>query len=446
VTSRRKRSGSESEEMGASGRHGTAPEDANLGGASAGSHSAPRDPIGNLAKQVELWDKSLASSAMVSFAKQVEALNKSLGSSVIAGVAKQIEAMNKSLASVGMASVAKQVEAMNKALGSSAMAGVAKQVEAMNKALGSGAMAGVAKQVEAMNKALGSGAMASVAKQVEAMNKSLGSASAASLAERAALFQRPLVPSISIVSREPEVREPVSAKASVLPEVRQYPKRHAPPGWETSEEASRFVRAINGRNHVSLIVLAADIRSSTVLMKEAGDSYEFAKILQEFIERAQETVWDREGIFDNFTGDGFLAYWSFTQTTKKQKLRSVLSVARQLHGDFRDRHLPLFRANSQNFPEKGIGLAIGLDEGNAYPVVIANDPTIIGPAVVGAVRMVKQAGPGETVANVRLGSYLESIQGRGSFKGVAGIPLPVPSDPYGFQTAYAVTFSEDGSS
>jgi len=177
-------------------------------------------------------------------------------------------------------------------------------------------------------------------------------------------------------------------------------------------------------------------------MKEAADSYEFASILGDFVERARQTIWDEGGLFDKFTGDGFLAYWSPTASTRKSTLRSILRVVEHLHQEFRDRFIPLLRANSQNFPETLVGLGIGLDDGNAFPVAIADDPTIVGPAVVGAVRMVKQAGSGETWANVHLGSYLEEIEGAGSLPGIAVVRLPVVTKEYEAQTAYALKFSD----
>jgi class 3 adenylate cyclase len=178
-------------------------------------------------------------------------------------------------------------------------------------------------------------------------------------------------------------------------------------------------------------------------MKEATDSFEFASILGDFVENARRAVWEDNGLFDKFTGDGFLAYWAPTPAAKARVLRSIFGVARRLHRDFRDRYIPLLRANSQNFPENKVGLGIGLDDGSAYPVAIADDPTIVGPAVVGAVRMVAQARGGETLANSHLGSQLELLTRDGSLPGVSVVPQVVPSKEYEWQTAYAIKFLDE---
>jgi class 3 adenylate cyclase len=176
-------------------------------------------------------------------------------------------------------------------------------------------------------------------------------------------------------------------------------------------------------------------------MKEAEDPQTFAAILQDFVERGREAVLDRGGIYDKFTGDGLLAYWSFTKTTRRGVIIDLLETARTLHETFRDRYMPLFRANSQTFPENRIGLGIGLDDGHGYSVAIAGDPTIVGPCVVGAVRMVHVARSGETLANVHLGSYLQEASGNGQIEGVVVEQVSVPSKEYdGTQTAFALRF------
>jgi hypothetical protein len=65
-----------------------------------------------------------------------------------------------------------------------------------------------------------------------------------------------------------------------------------------------------------------------------------------------------------------------------------------------------FRRNSKNFPSN-VGLSLGLDAGPTYFVTVADDLTVVGSPVVGAVRMVSAAGkPWESVCNVYLGEWL----------------------------------------
>ena len=57
-----------------------------------------------------------------------------------------------------------------------------------------------------------------------------------------------------------------------------------------------------------MFVMAADIRESTTLMKEAIRFERFASVMDRFVSLVRLGI--RKGRwFDKFTGDGFLAYW-----------------------------------------------------------------------------------------------------------------------------------------
>ena len=58
-----------------------------------------------------------------------------------------------------------------------------------------------------------------------------------------------------------------------------------------------------------MFVMAADMRESTLLMKEAVRFEQFAKIMDKFVSAVRSGIGTPGGWFDQFTGDGFLAYW-----------------------------------------------------------------------------------------------------------------------------------------
>lgn len=158
-----------------------------------------------------------------------------------------------------------------------------------------------------------------------------------------------------------------------------------------------------------IVVLAADIRRSTVLMKEAIDAYVFAETIGAFIEYARGVTDRTNGWFDKFTGDGFLSFWICEEELgidSWEAMLSALEVARELVANFEEIAMPNLRTNSQNFPS-GIGLSVGIDGGPGSLVPIAGDLTVIGPPVVGAVRTVTKAQPGETLVNNYLGEWLQ---------------------------------------
>ena len=148
-----------------------------------------------------------------------------------------------------------------------------------------------------------------------------------------------------------------------------------------------------------MFVMAADIRESTLLMKEAVRFEQFAKIMDKFVSAVRSGIGTPGGWFDKFTGDGFLAYWIAPSTPKEEYQRRLIEL-------FHRRVLEDFRRNSRNLSD-GVGLSIGLDAGPGFLVEIAGELTLVGPPVVGAVRMVNAASrPQEIFANVYLGEHL----------------------------------------
>jgi class 3 adenylate cyclase len=90
-----------------------------------------------------------------------------------------------------------------------------------------------------------------------------------------------------------------------------------------------------------------------------------------------------------------------------------------------------------------VGLSIGLDAGPGFLVQIAGELTVVGPPVVGAVRMVTAAaGPQEIVANVYLGEHLHDEQD-GIYEALGMTATresrPTKEYPRG-QEVYALTF------
>jgi class 3 adenylate cyclase len=194
---------------------------------------------------------------------------------------------------------------------------------------------------------------------------------------------------------------------------------HAPPDWEERFGRDDLVNAIVDTRPLQMFVMAADIRESTTLMKEAVRFEVFAKVMDKFVSAVRRGIGTPGGWFDKFTGDGFLAYWvvpgspndAAYQRRFVEAAGNLAHTANELIELFGSRVLEDFRRNSRNLSE-GVGLAIGLDAGPGFLVEIAGELTVVGPPVVGAVRMVTAAaGAGEIVSNVYLGEHLHDEQG-----------------------------------
>jgi class 3 adenylate cyclase len=230
---------------------------------------------------------------------------------------------------------------------------------------------------------------------------------------------------------------------------------HAPPDWEHRFRTNDLLDAVIDGEPIQMFVMAADIRESTTLMKESVRFERFAMVMDKFVSSVRQGIRQSGGWFDKFTGDGFLAYWivqpgqpgeyeeRFVQTTGE-----VAHTANVLVELFHTKVLEDFRANSRNL-SAGVGLSMGLDAGPGYLVKIADELTVVGSPVVGAVRMVTAAAaPWEIVANVYLGERLRDGQG-GAYEAL-GVTVtrefrPTKEYPKG-QEVYALTFGRDGAS
>jgi class 3 adenylate cyclase len=226
---------------------------------------------------------------------------------------------------------------------------------------------------------------------------------------------------------------------------------HAPPDWEERFDRDLLLDAIIDTTPLQMFVMAADIRESTLLMKEAVQFERFAKIMDKFVSAVRSGIGTPGGWFDKFTGDGFLAYWIVPSTPREAYQRrfveaagNLAHTAHELIDLFHGRVLEDFRRNSRNLSD-GVGLAIGLDAGPGFLVEIAGELTLVGPPVVGAVRMVDAASrPQEIFANVYLGEHLHDEQD-GIYEALGMTATresrPTKEYPKG-QEVYALTFEK----
>jgi class 3 adenylate cyclase len=224
---------------------------------------------------------------------------------------------------------------------------------------------------------------------------------------------------------------------------------HAPPDWDRRFRTDELLDAVIDGAPIEMFVMAADIRESTTLMKEAVRFELFAQVMDKFVSSVRQGIRRSGGWFDKFTGDGFLAYWIVQpgppdeyEERLVQTTGDVAHTASILIDLFHRLVLEDFRANSRNL-SGGVGLLMGLDAGPGYIVKIADELTIVGSPVVGAVRMVNAAGPREILANVYLGERLRDEQ-KGVYEAL-GVTVtrelrPTKEYPRG-QEVYALLFA-----
>ena len=228
-------------------------------------------------------------------------------------------------------------------------------------------------------------------------------------------------------------------------------ENHAPPDWEERFRKDELLDTIIDGEPIQMFVMAADIRESTMLMKEAVRFELFARTMDKFVSAVRGGIGTPGGWFDKFTGDGFIAYWIVQSTPEEGEYQrrfveaagNLAHTAHELVELFHRRVLEDFRRNSRNLSQ-GVGLSMGLDAGPGYLVQIAGELTLVGPPVVGAVRMVTAAAnPQEIVANVHLGEHLHNEQS-GIYEALRMTATqesrPTKEYPKG-QEVYALTFA-----
>jgi class 3 adenylate cyclase len=250
----------------------------------------------------------------------------------------------------------------------------------------------------------------------------------------------------------PEPTTPDEDRAGERARIAELLERHAPTDWREQFRVDELLDAIIEGDPIQMFVMSADIRSSTLLMKESVRFERFASIMDKFVSAVRRGIGRSGGWFDKFTGDGFLAYWIVQSGSDDeyhehfvQAAGNITYTARTLVDLFQRRVLEDFRSNSRNLPATA-GLSMGLDAGPGYLVEIAGELTVVGSPVVGAVRMVTAAtGPGEILANVFLGERLRA-ESEGVYKQL-GVTVTrdqrVTKEYPNGQEVYALTFEPE---
>ncbi|HEX4918358.1 MAG TPA: hypothetical protein VFV43_10705 [Limnobacter sp.] len=193
--------------------------------------------------------------------------------------------------------------------------------------------------------------------------------------------------------------------------IRDLLKPHAP--FSCAEDELRLQSLssqVEAKQPFELLVMALDIRKSTMLMKEAKRFDLYASAVGGYIEYSEKLVRANDGWFDKFTGDGFLAFWLVEENSQQRVIEQVLGLCRQLIDRFDNHVIDALRSNSRNMPS-GVGVGVGMDIGSGHLELFAKDIAVLGSPVVGAVRMEHLCTkPGDVYCNVSLGQLLRHAQ------------------------------------
>ncbi len=156
------------------------------------------------------------------------------------------------------------------------------------------------------------------------------------------------------------------------------------------------------------IVVVGDIRRSQDLMTYARDSLGFAANIVRLINTTRLLLDEHLGIFDKFTGDGFLAYFNkeLCALQGRDYRKCFTDFARDITVFSRE-HFARWSREVRKLPDVDVGLAMGADVGCVLFQDIDAHFIAVGDAIIWANRMVSAAQAGETVCNNLLSVLLE---------------------------------------
>lgn len=177
--------------------------------------------------------------------------------------------------------------------------------------------------------------------------------------------------------------------------------------WKGHLPSSLFLENISeiihsASSNVSIAVMG-DIRKSQELMTYAESPEQFSRHMLEFIKLTRKLADKHFGLFDKFTGDGFLVYFSeaICQSCGADFVGEFLSFAEELLsscGQLFERWLSTVR----KLPAEPVGLALGADVGTIKFFLPDNHLVAVGDTIVWASRMSAAANAGQLYVNNRL--------------------------------------------
>ena len=148
------------------------------------------------------------------------------------------------------------------------------------------------------------------------------------------------------------------------------------------------------------IVVMGDIRRSQDLMTYAEDENSFAKYMVRFVEESRRLIDENLGIFDKFTGDGFLCYFNESVCARlgEDFEECFMRFAKHEMAFARD-HFANWCRTVRRLPDAPIGLSLGADLGSVSFRDIDSHFVAVGDPIVWAARMADAGGANETIVN-----------------------------------------------
>lgn len=173
-------------------------------------------------------------------------------------------------------------------------------------------------------------------------------------------------------------------------------KGHLP--WQAIDLVDKnFIEKISSAD---TIVLVADIRKSQDLMTYGPSPDFFRDKILEFTSQMRKIIKDNYGIFDKFTGDGFLCYFNSHLCTElgKDYYVQLIKACKEIM-EFSNSFFEEWVKHIRKLPPNSSGLTIGIDSGVVKFRDLNNHLFAIGDSIVWANRMSSAGKKEEIILN-----------------------------------------------
>ena len=147
------------------------------------------------------------------------------------------------------------------------------------------------------------------------------------------------------------------------------------------------------------IVVVGDIRKSQDLITYAIQPDSYRKNMLSYIAMIKKIVLANKGVFDRFTGDGFICYFNayLSERYKIDLYNTVVEACKQIQRESKNVFEEWLK-DLQKIPEEAIGLSIGVDSGTMN-FCDDNMMFAIGTPAVWATRMCAMGNAGDIIMN-----------------------------------------------
>lgn len=167
--------------------------------------------------------------------------------------------------------------------------------------------------------------------------------------------------------------------------------------WQISDQVDKSL--IRSLSDSETVVIIGDIRKSQDLITYAVDPDTYRTNMVNLIDIVKRIVLENMGIFDRFTGDGFICYFNAFLSRKfhKDLYNTVIEVCTRIQKECK----PLFeewQQGLQKLSQDSLGLSIGVDSGEMN---FTDDGVLfaIGTPAVWATRMCDAGNAGDIIIN-----------------------------------------------